>query len=93
MRAATCQRRRGPRPKAWSWTSRVLKKVYREHIEPLVEHQNLNDTLPVPVTTAENIAGWMYSIFHDAMPQVMAVRVWETRTSWAEVSNGDAIRP
>jgi 6-pyruvoyltetrahydropterin/6-carboxytetrahydropterin synthase len=71
----------------------VLKKVYREHIEPLVEHQNLNDTLPVPVTTAENIAGWMYSIFHDAMPQVMAVRVWETRTSWAEVSNGDAIRP
>ena len=70
-----------------------LKEIYRDAIEPLVEHQNLNDTLPVPVTTAENIAGWMLSVFKEAVPQVFKVRVWETQTSYAEVKNGDALRP
>lgn len=71
----------------------VVKGIYKEHIEPLVEHQNLNDTLPVPVTTAENIAGWMYGVFYTHMREVRSVRVWETRTSWAEVRNGDALFP
>lgn len=70
-----------------------LKNVYREHIEPFVEHQNLNDTLPVPVTTAENIACWMYEAFHKELPQVIGVKIWETPTSWVEVKNGDVIRP
>lgn len=70
-----------------------LKGIYKEAIEPLVEHQNLNDTLPVPVTTAENIAGWMLNVFKETVPQVFKVRVWETQTSYAEVKNGDSLRP
>lgn len=71
-----------------------IKKVYRENIEPLVEHQNLNETLAgvVPVTTAENLACWMYKVFHDYLPEVTGIRVWETPTSWVEVKNGDVVR-
>lgn len=69
-----------------------IKTIYKEKIEPLVEHQNLNDTLPIPTTTAENIAGWMYGVFHENLGVVVCVRVWETRTSWAEVTNGDLLR-
>ena len=72
-----------------------LKKTYKEFIEPLVEHQNLNETLKdeVPVTTAEHIAAWMFRMFHERHPQVHMVRVWETPTSSAEIRNGDLLKP
>jgi len=71
-----------------------IKEVYKEHIEPLVEHQNLNETLSdvVTVTTAENIAHWILKVFQRELRQVIGVRVWETPTSWVEVRNGDTLR-
>ena len=70
-----------------------LKMIYRDHIEPLVEHMNLNETLPVSVTTAENIAAWAFRTFREnGVPDLYAIRVWETPTSYAEVKNGDALR-
>lgn len=70
-----------------------LKKIYQTHVEPLVEHMNLNETLPVSVTTAENIAAWAFKTFRDnGVGNLHAVRVWETPTSYAEFKNGDALR-
>lgn len=65
-----------------------LKQIWKEHIEPLVDHQFLNDTLPVPQTTAEYIAGWMLLVFRSQLGSLpgIAVRVNETPTSWAVAS-------
>lgn len=60
----------------------VLKDIYKNHIEPYVEHQNLNMTLNVPavgyhafvegksepLTTCENLALWMLGIFKAHLP-------------------------
>lgn len=71
-----------------------LKKIYKEEIEPLVEHQYLNETLKdlVPVTTAEQVAHWIYKVFKKHCPQLVKVRLYETPTSYAEVKNGDYVR-
>jgi 6-pyruvoyltetrahydropterin/6-carboxytetrahydropterin synthase len=65
-----------------------LKAVWKERIEPLVDHQFLNDTLPVPHTTAENIARWMLKMFREALGTYagLTVTVYETPTSWATAS-------
>lgn len=68
-----------------------LKKTFRELIEPKVDHQNLNETLPIPVTSAEYIAGWIFRVCKGEHPEVCLVRVWETDTSYAEVKNGDML--
>lgn len=62
-----------------------LKAIWTAHLEPLLDHQDLNATLinAVPVTTAENLAHWIYSQFSERVP-ISAVRVWETATAWAE---------
>ena len=62
-----------------------LKAIWTAHLEPLLDHQDLNVTLinAVPVTTAENLARWIYSQFSERVP-ISAVRVWETATAWAE---------
>src|SRR5262245_59491193 len=36
-----------------------LTAIWETHIEPYVDHQFLNETLPIEHTTAELIAGWM----------------------------------
>lgn len=65
-----------------------IKAIWKERVEPKVDHQFLNETLDGIVTTAENIAAWILCEFHSADPriQVKSVRVWETATSMAEVS-------
>lgn len=62
-----------------------VKRVWKEHLEPLLDHRYLNETLSeLEVTTAELIAFWIFTRFgaHALMPE--RVRVWETPTSWAE---------
>jgi 6-pyruvoyltetrahydropterin/6-carboxytetrahydropterin synthase len=54
-------------------------------VEPHLDHRFLNDVLDFP-TTAENLASYLLTRLHDAQPAVCSVRVWETATSWAEVS-------
>ena len=60
-----------------------VKAVWKQHVEPLLDHQYLNDTLPVPVTTAEWIAQWIYTMFETHELEPSAVEVWETPTSLA----------
>ena len=67
-----------------------IKKVYRETVEPFLEHQFLNDTISVlEEYTTELIAGWIYQQMKPAMPNLYKIRLWEGKTSYAEVKNGD----
>jgi 6-pyruvoyltetrahydropterin/6-carboxytetrahydropterin synthase len=66
-----------------------IREIYKRRIEPLCDHQYLNETVPVERTTAELLAAWMLGEMRVDLPQVVAVRVSETRSSWAEVTVGD----
>jgi 6-pyruvoyltetrahydropterin/6-carboxytetrahydropterin synthase len=75
--------------------------VWKRELEPWLDHQYLNDTIGndmdrytvgrewVPrcwPTTAENIALWLLRAFRAHIPEVEAIRVWETPTSHAIVT-------
>lgn len=62
----------------------LSERVRRLVIEPL-DHQYLNDRLDV-TPTAEAIAGWMLLTLRDAGLPIVRVRLWETPTSYADVS-------
>ena len=53
-------------------------------IDPL-DHQYLNDVLDI-VPTAEALAAWMFATLTDAGLPVVRVRLWETPTSYADVT-------
>lgn len=74
----------------------ALKEAYREMIEPVVEHQYLNDTLPFN-PTMENVASWVYytvgvylgthgitSSPYLTEDHSLRVRLWETPTMFSE---------
>lgn len=46
----------------------------------MLDHQNLNDIIPVE-TTAENLAWWIAEIIHPNLPQLSSVEVFETPTT------------
>lgn len=69
----------------------VIKNAYKEYIEPLVEHQNLNETLDLPEYTTEYIAHWIFQTLQRHIP-LYKVRLWEGKTSFAEITNGDMLR-
>jgi len=54
-------------------------------IEERLDHRNLNDVLPY-VTSAENIARYLYEHFKPQFPRLTMVRVSETPKTWAEYS-------
>ena len=66
-----------------------LKDVFKRRIEAVCDHQFLNETVPVARTTAELLATWMLSELRAELPQVVMVRLYETPTSFAEVTVGD----
>jgi 6-pyruvoyltetrahydropterin/6-carboxytetrahydropterin synthase len=66
-----------------------VKEVFKRRVEPLCDHQYLNDSVPVERTTAELLAAWMLGEMRAELPQVVAVRVSETPSSWAEVTVDD----
>ncbi len=66
-----------------------VKAVYRQRIERICDHQFLNETVPVERTTAELLAAWMLAEMHAELPEVVAVRLYETPTSFAEVTLAD----
>lgn len=66
-----------------------LKTIYKEHLEPRLDHRYLNETLPYMNTTAENMVYWIYQEVALHLPkerglQVESVRLYETPTSYAE---------
>jgi 6-pyruvoyltetrahydropterin/6-carboxytetrahydropterin synthase len=65
-----------------------IKDAYRTHVEPYVEHQFLNESLApfgLPEYTTEWIAAWILEQLRAALPGIVRVRLWEGRTSYAEV--------
>lgn len=67
-----------------------IKEIYRNHLEPLLDHKHLNETVPVPVTTCELVATWIRDTFFEMLNgghrvHPVKVRLWETPTSYAEV--------
>jgi 6-pyruvoyltetrahydropterin/6-carboxytetrahydropterin synthase len=62
----------------------LIGKAWHPIFEQL-DHRFLNDVLDFP-TTAENLAAWLLEELRAKVPAVVAVRVWETATSWAEVA-------
>ncbi|GAB4262599.1 MAG: 6-carboxytetrahydropterin synthase QueD [Thermoleophilia bacterium] len=53
-------------------------------VEPL-DHRYLNDVVDL-VPTAEALAAWMFARLRDSGLPVVRVRLWETPTSYAEVT-------
>ena len=60
-------------------------RYFAEHLEPHLDHEVLNDTLPVeylPPTT-ENVARYLFDKFHSVFPEVISVKVHETENQTA----------
>ncbi len=66
-----------------------IKDVYKRRIERVCDHQFLNETVPVERTTAELLAMWMLRELRAELAEVRAVRLYETPTSYAEVTIDD----
>src|SRR5258707_746307 len=66
-----------------------LKEGYKRRIERVCDHQYLNESGPVARTTAELLAVWMLRELRSELPQVWAVRLYETPGSFAEVTVDD----
>lgn len=70
----------------------IVSAAFRENVYARCDHKFLNDVLPVPVTTAEHIAGWILDemtravALRDETVEVAFVRVWETQTGYAEAA-------
>lgn len=58
-------------------------KPIKAYIDEKWDHRHLNDVLPFN-PTAEAMAHHLYGLVGNLFPQVSAVRVQETETSWAE---------
>lgn len=62
-----------------------ISDVWKIYLEPVLDHQHLNDVLQTDLTTAETIATYILKRFINELgPKVFAVKVWETETSYAE---------
>ncbi|GLK69622.1 6-carboxytetrahydropterin synthase QueD [Hansschlegelia plantiphila] len=53
-----------------------------------LDHHCLNEVEGLENPTAEIIAGWIWDRTKPALPQLSAVRVFETPQSWAEYDGG-----
>ena len=56
----------------------------KDFINATLDHRHLNDVLGHDRTTTEVIAQWLYDWCKASWPEVVAVRVSETPSSWAE---------
>lgn len=69
-----------------------IKTAYKEHVEPYVEHQMLNETIDLPEYTTELLASWIFAQLRPHLPALRKVRLWEGKTSYAEFTNGDWVK-
>ncbi|AWB43866.1 6-carboxytetrahydropterin synthase QueD [Paenibacillus sp. CAA11] len=74
----------------------MIKSIWKQRIEPFLDHRYLNETLPPMNTTAENMVVWMHEQMEEVLQEhniagslqearVEFVRLYETPTSYAEV--------
>lgn len=69
----------------------AVKAAYQAYVEPFVEHEDLNETLDLPEYTTEYIAQWIFDQLKGHIP-LHKVKLWEGKTSYAEITNGDRLR-
>ncbi|GGH82357.1 6-pyruvoyltetrahydropterin/6-carboxytetrahydropterin synthase [Pullulanibacillus pueri] len=71
-----------------------IKQIWKQDIEPYLDHRYLNETLPNMNTTAENMVVWLYEKMNAAIMartnseqglRLECVQLYETPTSFAEV--------
>lgn len=55
---------------------------FKEWLDEALDHRNLNEVVPC-LTTAENLARWMFQRWRDTLPELYEVRVSETPKTWA----------
>lgn len=60
--------------------------VVRPMIKDFLDHRYLNDTLQENSPTAEFIARWIYLHLEPVLPDLYAVSLSETRSSWVRYS-------
>jgi 6-pyruvoyltetrahydropterin/6-carboxytetrahydropterin synthase len=60
--------------------------AFGDWIQDNLDHRHLNDVMPDDrkQPTSENVAVWLYEVARETLPEVVAVRVSETRNTWAE---------
>jgi 6-pyruvoyltetrahydropterin/6-carboxytetrahydropterin synthase len=72
-----------------------LKAIFKEDFEPLLDHQYLNETLPMVNTTAENLVVWFFDRWHQVVApkhpeiELTRVRLWETPNCCASLTRTD----
>ncbi|HYF80750.1 MAG TPA: 6-carboxytetrahydropterin synthase QueD [Symbiobacteriaceae bacterium] len=72
-----------------------LKRIFKEHYEPILDHKYLNESLPMVNTTAENLSIWFFDHWEAAVrplhPDVTPVRlrIWETENAFVTLTYED----
>ncbi len=72
-----------------------LKQIFKEHYEPILDHQYLNESLPMVNTTAENLAIWFFDFWEQNVRprhphiQPVRVRIWETPNAYVTLTYDD----
>ena len=66
-----------------------IKAIYKDYLEPHLDHRYLNETLPYMNTTAENMVYWIFQTMNQELPderglRLEYVRLYETPTAFAE---------
>ncbi len=65
-----------------------IKEIWKKHLEPQLDHQYLNESLPKMNTSAENLVYWIYKEMEKHLPKNVLlefVRLYETPTCYAEI--------
>ena len=62
-----------------------IKAIYKDYLEPHLDHRYLNETLPYMNTTAENMVYWIFQTMSQELPderglRMEYVRLYETPT-------------
>jgi len=60
-----------------------------EPIHGLLDHRLLNEVPGLENPTTEILAPFILNIFASALPEVVAVRVYESSTTWCEARRGE----
>lgn len=61
-----------------------VKKIWKAYLEPQLDHQYLNLSLPKMNPTCENIVVWAHDKMRDYFDSLVCTRLYETPSSYAE---------
>lgn len=67
----------------------TIEAAFEKCVASLCDHKVLNEVIPVP--TAEGLAAWILLRLLGKIPWLVSVRVYESPTSYAEVSLEDVL--